>query len=286
MSKVYITKNIDSENLVKLYEFLNIELEGSVAVKVHSGEPGGNHFLKPEFMKDLVAKVKGTIIEANTAYEGRRNTTEEHLKAINEHGFTKIATVDIIDSEGEIELPVKQGRRIEVNYVGSHLKDYDSLLVLSHFKGHQMGGFGGAIKNISIGIASSHGKAHIHGAGNPDKMWETEQDAFLESMAEAASTIMDYAKDNIVFINVMNNLSIDCDCNNNPTKPEMKDIGMLASIDPVALDQACLDLVYNSSDDGKKSLIERIESKNGRHTVDYAEQIGVGSKTYELINID
>ena len=277
-SKVLFTKNITPENLVKIYKELNIDLPGKVAVKVHSGEPGGHNFLKPEFMKDLVESVNGTIIEANTAYTGRRNTTEEHLKAIKEHGFMEIAPVDIIDSEGELEFPVRNGKHLQINYVGSHLANYDSLLVLSHFKGHQMGGFGGALKNISIGIASAYGKGHIHGAGIQEKMWETAQDPFIESMAEAASTIMDYEKGNIAFINVMCNLSIDCDCNSNPAKPEMADIGILASLDPVALDQACRDFVYNSSDEGKTSLINRIEEKHGIHILETADSLGIGSR--------
>ena len=284
-SKVYFTKNITSENLVEMYKKLGIELKGNVAVKVHSGEPGGNNFLKPEFMKQLVEHVNGTIVECNTAYEGRRNTTEKHIKAIEEHGFTKIAKVDIMDSEGDMELPIKNGKHLTINYVGKHLANYDSILVLSHFKGHQMGGFGGALKNTSIGIASSYGKAVIHGAGDPKEIWTADQDSFLESMAEAAGSIMEYRKDKMAFINVMCNLSIDCDCNSCPHEPEMKDIGILASLDPVALDKACVDLVYNSKDSGKASLIKRMEEKHGIHIIEEAERLGIGTSDYELIEI-
>lgn len=291
-SKVLFTKNITPESLVNIYKELGRDLKGKVAVKVHSGEPGGHNFLKPEFMKELVDYVHGTIVECNTAYPGRRMESKEHWKAIEEHGFTKLFKVDIMDEEGEMELPVKNGRHLNVNYVGSHLANYDSLLVLSHFKGHQMGGFGGALKNISIGIASSKGKMNIHSAGSTtntgdsEAFWKTSQDAFLESMAEAASTIVDYKKDNIVFINVMRDLSIDCDCNSCPKDPEMEDIGILASLDPVALDQACVDLIYKSEDRGKASLIHRMEEMHGIHTVEEAVRLGVGSRDYELIDID
>jgi uncharacterized Fe-S center protein len=291
-SKVYFTKTITPESLVNLYKNLGIELKGNVAVKVHSGEPGGNHYLKPQFMKELVDYVKGTIVECNTAYPGRRLKTEEHWKAIKEHGFTEIAKVDIMDEEGDMELPIKNGNHLGVNYVGSHFANYDSLLVLSHFKGHAMGGFGGALKNISIGIASSSGKMWIHTAGSTNKTddfevcFKTLQDAFLESMAEAASSIVDYKKDNIVFVNVMCDLSIDCDCDSNPHAPEMKNIGILGSIDPVALDQACIDLIYNSEDQGKASLIHRIEEKHGIHTIEEAARLGVGYREYELIDMD
>lgn len=291
-SKVYFTKIITSESLVEVYKMLGRELKGNVAVKVHSGEPGGNHFLKAEFMKEMVNYVRGTIVECNTAYSGKRIKSEDHWKAIEEHGFTKIAKVDIMDEEGELELPVKNGNHLDINYVGSHLANYDSLLVLSHFKGHAMGSFGGALKNISIGIASSGGKMWIHTAGNTKNLddfgvcFNTPQDSFLEAMAEAASTIVDYEKDNIVFINVMCDLSIDCDCDSNPHAPEMKNLGILGSIDPVALDQACIDLIYNSEDKGKTSLIHRIEEKHGIHTIEEAARLGVGSREYELINID
>ena len=282
---VYFTPDITSDNLVRIYKTLGKDLKGNVAVKVHSGEPGGHNFLQPDFMKDLVHYVNGTIVECNTAYEGRRNTTEEHKKAIAEHGFDKIAKVDIMDEEGQMELPVPNGKQIKVNYVGSHLKNYNSMLVLSHFKGHQMGGFGGALKNMSIGIASSYGKAYIHGAGIPENIWTCEQDKFLESMADADKSVMDYMKGNITFINVMSRMSIDCDCNNNPAEPEIADIGILASDDPVALDQACVDLVYSSKDHGKASLIKRMEEMHGIHTVEAAADLGVGVRKYKLIDI-
>jgi uncharacterized Fe-S center protein len=291
-AKVYFTKSITPESLVNVYKTIGKELKGNVAVKVHSGEPGGNHYLKADFIKELVDYVKGTIVECNTAYNGKRLKTEEHWKAIEDHGFTKIAKVDIMDEEGEMQLPIKNGNHLAVNYVGSHLANYDSLLVLSHFKGHAMGGFGGALKNTSIGIASSSGKMWIHTAGETRKIddfsvcFSTPQDSFLESMAEAVSSIVDYRKDNIVFINVMCDLSIDCDCDSNPHAPEMKNIGILGSLDPVALDQACVDLIYNSEDQGKASLIHRIEEKHGIHTIEEAVRLNVGSREYELIDID
>ncbi len=284
-SVVYFTHNITPDNLVKMYDILGVKLKKKVAVKLHSGEPGGNNFLKPNFVKPLVKKVNGTIVECNTAYEGRRNTTEKHKIVIKEHGFTKIAKVDIMDADEEIVLDIPQGKQIKKNYVGKNIENYNSMLVLSHFKGHQMGGYGGALKNISIGIASSYGKKYIHGAGNPEEMWTCEKNKFLESMADASKSIVDYFDDEIVFINVMNNMSVDCDCNKNPTPVEMADIGILSSIDPVALDRACVDLVYNSNDSGKKSLIERIESRNGTHTIDAAQELKIGTKKYFLIEM-
>ena len=291
-SKVYFTKEITSESLVKIYESLNKELKGKVAVKISTGEPGGHNYLKPELIKKIVNKLNGTIVECNTAYKGRRNDTEEHIKVVKEHGFDKIADIDIMDGEGgEIELSVSKGKHLKINYVGKNLSNYDSMLILSHFKGHAMGGFGGALKNMSIGIASRNGKAWIHTAGktnSPEKLWDNlpEQNDFLESMAEATESVMNYMNNEIVYINVMNNLSVDCDCDSDPEAPCMHDIGVLASLDPVALDQACLDLVYNSKDTGREHLIERIESKNGPHIVNYAQEIGIGSKEYEIINID
>ena len=282
---VYFTPDITSDNLVEMYKTIGKKLTGKTAVKLHSGEPGGHNFLQPEFVEPIVKHLKGTIVECNTAYEGKRDTTEEHKQTIKEHGFDKIAKVDIMDEDGEMELPVPDGKQIKVNYVGSHLKNYDSMLMLSHFKGHQMGGFGGALKNMSIGVASSHGKAYIHGAGKPDEMWTCEQDKFLEAMADADKSVMDYMKGNITFINVMTRMSIDCDCNNNPAKPEIADIGILGSDDPVAIDQACVDLVYQSNDAGKKSLIERIEAKHGIHTVEAAADLGIGVRKYKLITI-
>lgn len=285
-SKVYFTKKITPDQMIKMYEVLNRKLKGKVACKVHSGEAGNQNFIKPIFMKNIIEYVNGTVVECNTAYEGERNTTEKHKKLIENHGWNDFFKVDIMDSEGELVLPVKNGKHLKENYVGKNLDNYDSLLVLSHFKGHPMGGYGGALKNISIGIASSYGKAVIHGAGDPEKIWTANHDEFLESMAEAASTIMDYEKDNIAFINIMCNMSVDCDCCKEAEDPKIKDIGILSSIDPVALDQACLDLVYQEEDPGKQDLIERIESRNGIHTIEIAEQLGIGTRNYELINID
>lgn len=285
-AKVYFTKKITPETMIKMYETLGVELPGKVAVKVHSGEVGNQNFIKPDFMEPIIKYVNGTIVECNTAYEGKRNTTKEHWETMKLHGWCDIAAVDIMDEEGEMELPVKNGYHLKANYVGDHLKNYDSMLVLSHFKGHPMGGFGGALKNISIGIASSHGKAHIHGAGIPEEIWTADHDSFLESMADAAQTIVDYYQENIVFINVMCNMSVDCDCCAVAEDPAIADIGILCSIDPVALDQACLDLVYASDDPGKPHLLERIESRNGVHTVEAAAALKIGSREYELINID
>lgn len=290
-SKVLFTKNIDSNSLIKIYEMLDKKLNGKVAVKISTGEPGGHNFLNPNLIKDLVSKLNGTIVECNTAYAGRRNTTDEHWKAIKEHGFLDIANVDIMDEEGDMAIPVRNGLHLKENFVGAHLANYDSMLMLSHFKGHAMGGFGGALKNMSIGVASSSGKAWIHTAGKtnePNKLWDNlpEQDSFLESMAEADESVIDYMKGNIVYINVINNLSIDCDCDSNPEAPCMADIGIVASVDPVAIDKACLDFVYNSNDEGKKRLIERIESRHGIHTIEHAHRLGIGNMEYELINID
>ena len=290
-SKVYFTKEITPESLIKMYEVLGKELKGKVAVKISTGEPGGHNFLNPNLIKDLVNKLNGTIIECNTAYEGRRNTTEEHWKAIKEHGFLDIAKVDIMDEEGDMPIPVENGFHLKENYVGAHLKNYNSILMLSHFKGHAMGGFGGALKNMSIGIGSSNGKAWIHTAGktrNPAELWSNlpEQDDFLESMADACKGVMNYiGRDNIIYINVANNLSVDCDCDSNPHAPEMADIGIFASTDPVAIDQACYDAVVNSLDEGKKALIERMDSRHGIHTVEAASDLGLGNREYEIINI-
>lgn len=294
ISKVYFTKDINSEGLVKIYEALGRPASGRVAVKISTGEPGGHNFLQPELIKDLVHNVNGTIVECNTAYGGKRSTTEEHLQTAKDHGFTAIANVDIMDAEGDMRIPVKDSTHIKYDIVGSHLKNYDFMINLAHFKGHAMGGFGGVLKNQSIGVASANGKAYIHTAGkaqSPDELWENlpEQDYFLESMSAAAQAVADYFGDNILYINVMNNLSVDCDCDSHPHDPEMKDIGILASTDPVALDQACLDLVFNytpSEDDDNASLLERINSRHGTHTVDYAEEIGLGSRQYQLINIE
>ncbi|MBQ8473205.1 MAG: DUF362 domain-containing protein [Bacilli bacterium] len=286
MSKVYFTKDLTSQGLIKIYQALNEKLEGHVGVKIHSGEKGNQNFLRPEFMKQLIDLVNGTIIECNTAYDGERNTTEKHIKLLEDHEWIKNFKVDILDSEGDLELKVLNGKHLTTNYVGSNIANYDSILVLSHFKGHPMGGFGGSLKNISIGLASSYGKAVIHGAGDPDKIWTADHNSFLESMAEAASSIMEYKKDKIAFINVMKNMSVDCDCCSVAEDPKISDIGILASCDPVALDKACLDLVYNSTDPKKDDLIERIESRNGILTVLKAAELNVGSLEYELINID
>lgn len=285
---VFLLKEITPENLVRIYEALGRPVKGKVAVKVSTGEPGGHNYLQPLLIRDLVQQVKGTIVECNTAYAGGRFHTEAHLKAARDHGFTDIARVDIMDAEGEVSLPVKGGKHLKEDFVGSHYPDYDFTVVLSHFKGHAMGGFGGAVKNISIGIASSSGKAWIHSAGktkNPDEMWGNlpEQDLFLESMAEAAKAIVDHCGENILYINVMNNLSVDCDCDSQPADPQMKDIGILASLDPVALDKACVDQVYASPDHGRVHLIERMESRHGIHTLEHAEALGIGSQKYKLV---
>lgn len=284
--KVYFTDKITSESILDIYKKLGIELKGKVAVKVHSGEEGNQNYLKPLFYKDLIDYVNGTVVECNTAYNGERNTSEKHLKLLDKHEWTKYYNVDLLDEIDEVALEVKNPKYIKENYVGKNIENYDSMLVLSHFKGHPMGGYGGALKNISIGLASSHGKANIHGAGKPDEMWTADHNSFLESMAEAAKKIVDYEKGNMVFINVMANMSVDCDCCAKAEDPCMKDIGILASTDPVAIDQACIDLVYNSNDPGKDHLIERIESRNGIHTIEYAENIRVGTRKYELVKID
>lgn len=295
-AKVYMTTDISAEGLVRVYEALGVEATGKVAVKISTGEPGGKNYLKPALIKDLVQKVGGTIVECNTAYAGRRNTTEAHLEAAREHGFFDIANVDIMDAEGEIKIPVKDTTHIKYNIVGKNLASYDFMINLAHFKGHAMGGFGGVLKNQSIGNASSRGKAYIHSAGRNEevaKIWKFTDDqiGFLESMAAAAQSVHDYFGngERIIYINVMNNMSIDCDCDSHPADPLLKDVGILASTDPVALDKACLDIVFNiepteGNDNGP--LLERIASKHGTHIVDYAEQIGLGSKQYELVNID
>ncbi len=287
VAKVYMFKEITPDNLVKIYETLGRKAEGKVAVKLSTGEPGGHNFLQPSLIKDLVQEVGGTIVECNTAYGGGRSDTESHLKAARDHGFTAIADVDIMDSEGETRLPVEGGRHITYDIVGSHYPDYDFTVVLSHFKGHAMAGFGGALKNISIGIASSNGKVWIHSAGQSTEDWGSPaQDDFLETMAEAAKAIVDHCGDNILYISVANNLSVDCDCDSSPADPQMGDIGILASLDPVALDKACTDLVRSSEDHGKIHLIERIDSRHGMHILDYAEQIGLGCQDYQLILLD
>ena len=284
-AKVYFIKDIAPENMIKIYETLGNPLPGKVAIKLHSGEVGNQNFLRPTFLQPIIDYVQGTIVESNTAYEGKRNTTKEHWETMKLHGWTDIAEVDILDADGELALDIPGGKRIQTNYVGSHMTNYDSMLVLSHFKGHPMGGFGGALKNISIGIASSHGKAYIHGAGEPSKIWTADHDSFLESMADASKSIVDYFAGKMAFINVMCNMSVDCDCCAVAEDPAIADIGILASLDPVALDQACLDLVYASKDPGRDHLLERIESRNGVDTVEAAADLVVGSREYELIEL-
>lgn len=285
--KVYLFKEISSENLVKIYQALGREAHGKVAVKLSTGEPGGHNFLQPALIKELVQLVNGTIVECNTAYGGGRSDTESHRRAAADHGFTAIAPVDIMDAEGEVELPVTGGKHLTRDIVGKNFLNYDFTIVLSHFKGHAMGGFGGAIKNMSIGIASSNGKRLIHSAGTSTTSWgNPAQDDFLESMAEAAKAVADHCGENILYISVANNLSVDCDCDSSPADPQMGDIGILASLDPVALDKACTDLVRSSADHGKIHLIERIDSRHGMHTLDHAEDLGMGSQQYELVVLD
>lgn len=285
-SKVYFTRDLSPAGAIRAFEALGVKLEGNVAVKLHSGEPGNQNFLRPAFMKDIVEHVNGTIVECNTAYDGGRNTTEAHKKTMLLHGWTEIADVDIMDAEGEMELPVNGGKHLDVNYVGKNLADYDSMLVLSHFKGHPMGGYGGALKNISIGIASSYGKKYIHGVKDVENFWTADHDSFLECMADAAKSVIEYMDGKMAYVNIMCNMSVDCDCCAVAADPKIKNIGILASVDPVALDQACVDLVYASDDEGKADLIERIESRNGVHTIEAAAEIGIGSREYELIDMD
>lgn len=285
-SKVLFTRTISPEMVLTMYEKLGKELTGHIAIKLHSGEEGNQNFLKPEFWAPIIRHLDGTVVECNTAYEGSRNTTEKHLKTIEKHGWSRYFDVDLLDAEGpDLVLSIPGGKVIQKNYVGKDIANYNGILVLSHFKGHPMGGYGGALKQLSIGCASSYGKAYIHGAGVPEDMWTANHDLFLESMADAASSVHDYFKDNIVYINVMKNMSVDCDCCAVAEDPCMKDIGILISTDPIAIDQACLDLVYASTDPGKEHLIERIESRNGVHTIEAAEALGYGSRDYELIEI-
>ena len=288
--KVFMTKEITSASLMKIYQALDRPAKGkNVAVKISTGEPGGHNFLDPNLIKELVQSVKGTIIECNTAYGGGRATTEAHRKAAEAHGFTAIAKVDIMDEEGDISLPVKGGTHLKEDFVGKNFIDYDFVVVLSHFKGHAMGGFGGAVKNISIGIASATGKCWIHTAGKVKKdLWQNlpKQDYFLESMAEAAKAVADHCGEKILYINVANKLSVDCDCDSSPEDPKMSDIGILASLDPVAVDKATVDMVYASKDPGKSHLIERMESRHGIHTLEHGEKIGLGSMAYELVDLD
>ena len=286
LPKVYFTREISPEAVLRMYEVLGKKLQKRVAVKVHSGEPGNQNFLRPEFFKPVIDAVRGTVVECTTAYEGERNTTDAHKQTLRKHGWSQLYSVDLMDEQDQAAILIPHGKHLKVNYVGAHFMYYDSLLVLSHFKGHPMGGFGGALKNLSIGIASAYGKAYIHGAGDPRKIWTADHDSFLESMADAASSVMTQIRGNAAFVNVMCNMSVDCDCCAVAEDPKIADIGILSSTDPVAIDQACVDLVYASDDPGKADLIERIESRNGTLILQAAQQLGIGSRAYELVNVD
>ena len=287
-SKVYFSKTITPEKVLELYKLIESPLEGNVALKVHSGETGNQNFLRPDFWKPLIDHVGGTVVECNTAYEGTRNTTAKHMKTMDKHGWSSYFPIDIMDSEDpDMVLDIPNGKCIQKNYVGKHLADYDSMLVLSHFKGHPMGGYGGALKQLSIGVASSYGKVYIHGVGDTEHFWDYDHDSFLESMADAASSVVEYFKGKIVYVNVMKNMSVDCDCCAKAEDPCVKDIGILVSLDPIAIDQACIDLVYAAVDDpGQAHLLERIESRNGVHTIEAAAELGFGSREYELVEIE
>lgn len=287
MSVVYFSPIISPEQVLKLYRLLNKPLQGKVAVKLHSGEKGNQNFLKPDFWKPVIDHVRGTVVECNTAYKGHRDTTARHVQLLADHGWSKYFPVDLLDAQGpDLVLPVPNGKRIQQNFVGKDIVDYDSMLVLSHFKGHPMGGYGGAIKQLSIGVASAYGKAYIHGAGDPAQIWTADHDSFLESMAEAAQSVIEYFKGNVLYINVMKNMSVDCDCCSVAEDPCMGDIGILASDDPIAIDQACIDLVKASNDPGRDHLLERINSRNGEHTIATAAALGYGSREYTLIQVD
>ena len=286
-SKVYFSRTITPEKVLELYKLLGKTLEGNVAIKVHSGEKGNQNFLRPDFWRSVIDHVGGTVVECNTAYSGERNTTERHRRLFEDHGWTKYFSVDLLDAEGpDLELSIPNGKVITKNYVGRGIENYDSMLVLSHFKGHPMGGYGGALKQLSIGVASSFGKAYIHGAGEPEKIWSADHDSFLESMADAAGSVVEYFGGNILYVNVMKNMSVDCDCCAVAEDPCIADIGILVSDDPIAIDQACIDLVYACSDPGKPHLIERIESRNGVHTIETAAEHGYGSREYQLIEVE
>lgn len=286
-TRVYFSRTITPEKVLELYKMLGKELPGRVAVKVHSGEKGNQNFLRPDFWENIINAVGGTVVECNTAYEGERNTTAKHIKLFQYHGWTKNFKVDLLDAEGpDLELDIPCGKVIKKNYVGKGIEKYDSMLVLSHFKGHPMGGYGGALKQLSIGVASSYGKAYIHGAGVPENIWTADHNAFLESMADAAGSVVDYFGGKLLYVNVMKNMSVDCDCCAVAEDPCIADIGILVSDDPIAIDQACIDLVYACSDPGKPHLIERIESRNGIHTIEAAATLGYGSREYELVEID
>ena len=286
-SKVYFSPTITPEKVLELYNLLDKKLTGNVAIKVHSGEKGNQNFLRPDFWRPVISEVGGSVVECNTAYKGERNVTSRHIKLMKDHGWSDYFPVDILDGEGpDLELEIPNGKVINKNYVGKNLASYDSMLVLSHFKGHPMGGYGGAIKQLSIGVASSFGKAYIHGAGVPENIWTADHDAFLESMADAAASVVNFFQGKILYVNVMKNMSVDCDCCAVAEDPCIADIGILVSDDPIAIDQACIDLVYACSDPGKPHLIERIESRNGVHTIEAAEALGYGSRQYELIKVD
>ena len=285
-STVYFSRTITPDAVLRLYKLVGKELPGKVAVKVHSGEKGNQNFLHPDFWKEIIDYVGGTVVECNTAYEGARNTTPKHLALLEDHGWNRYFTVDLLDAQGpDLELPIPGGKVIHKNFVGKDITNYDSMLVLSHFKGHPMGGYGGALKQLSIGVASSYGKAYIHGAGDPKQLWTADHDSFLESMADAASSVVEYFKGNAVYINVMKNMSVDCDCCAVAEDPCLADMGVLASTDPVAIDQACIDLVYGCDDPGKVHFLERVESRNGVHTIESAAALGIGSREYELVEV-
>ena len=284
---VYFSRTITPEKVLELYRLVGKELPGNVAVKVHSGEKGNQNFLRPDFWKSIIDYVGGTVVECNTAYSGARDTTARHRQLLAEHGWSRTFPVDLLDAEGpDLELPIPGGRVIQKNYVGKDIVNYNSMLVLSHFKGHPMGGFGGALKQLSIGVGSSYGKAYIHGAGDPKQLWTADHNSFLEAMADAAGSVIDYFGGNLVYINVMKNMSVDCDCCAVAEDPCMADIGILASTDPIAIDQACLDLVYASTDPGRLHLLERIESRNGVHTVEAAAALGYGTREYDLVEVE
>ena len=285
-AKVYLSREITPEKVLELYKLLGVELPGKVAIKVHSGEKGNQNFLRPDFWQPVVDYVGGTVVECNTAYKGERYTSDRHRQLFGYHGWLDFFEVDLLDEEGpDLELAIPNGKVIQKNFVGKNIVNYDSMLVLSHFKGHPMGGYGGAIKQLSIGVASSFGKAYIHGAGEPEKLWSADHDAFLESMADAAASVVDYFGGNLVYDNVMKNMSVDCDCCAVAEDPCIADIGILVSTDPIAIDQACIDLVYASNDPGRPHLLERIESRNGVHTIEAAAALGYGSREYELIEV-
>ena len=286
MATVYFSKTITPQQVLKLYDLLGVELPGNVAIKVHSGEPGNQNFLKPDFWKPVIDRVGGTVVECNTAYKGGRDVTQRHMETFKKHGWLDYYPVDLLDAEGpDLKLEIPDGKRIKENYVGKDIVNYDSMLVLSHFKGHPMGGFGGAIKQLSIGVASSYGKKYIHGVGDTENFWGSDRDHFKEAMADAAMSVVRYFAGKIIYVNVMKNMSVDCDCCAVAEDPCIKDIGILVSTDPVAIDQACLDLVYNSDDPGKDHLIQRIESRNGIRTVEAAADLGLGSRVYTLIEV-